>query len=282
MKTGKVSVMSDRPEAPTHKRDRPTKAKEQALANYDAADLERPTGERWVTMSNALTRAGHGLTLAEKRIVAAAVSKLDSRRAMPPGEVPRTRITAMEYAETFSVDLDTAYDQLRDAAKQLYKRSITFFEPAYKRNGKPLPPTMVQMRWVGSVKYQAGEGWVELAWWPDLMRHLIGLRKQFTTYQLQQASALRSVYSWRLLELLMRFESTGWAEYTIEDFKASMDAPPSLSDFGQVKRRIIDPAVKELIEKDGWLIQWEPIKAGRKVKAVRFTFMRNPQVSLPL
>jgi len=266
------------PEVPALKRrGRPPKAAAQALANYDAGDLERPAGERWVTMSNALTRAGHGLTLAEKRIVAAAVSKLDSRRVLKPGEVPRTRITAMEYAETFSVDLDTAYDQLQAAAKALYKRSITFFEPAHKRNGKPLPPTMVQMRWVGSVKYQKGEGWVELAWWPDLLRHLVGLRAQFTSYQLQQASALRSAYSWKLLELLTRFQSTGWAEYDIEDFKASMDAPPSLSDFGQVKRRIIEPAVKELIEKDGWLIQWQPIKAGRKVKAIRFTFMLDPQ-----
>jgi plasmid replication initiation protein len=78
----------------------------------------------------------------------------------------------------------------------------------------------------------------------------------------------------------MRFESTGWAEYTIEDFKTSMDAPASLSDFGQVKRRIIEPAVKELTEKDGWIIQWRPIKAGRKVKAVRFDFMRDPQLRL--
>ena len=138
---------------------------------YDVADVERPAGERWVTMSNALTRAGHGLTLAEKRIVAAAVSKLDSRRVLKPGEVPRTKITAAEYAETFEVDMNTAYDQLQGAAKQLYNRSITFYEPAHKRNGKPLPPTRVQMRWVGSVKYQDGEGWVELAWWPDLLRH---------------------------------------------------------------------------------------------------------------
>lgn len=258
-----------------------TKREQMALAHkaqgYDVADVERPARERWVTMSNALTRAGHGLTLAEKRIVAAAVSKLGSRRVLKPGEVPRTKITAAEYTETFEVDMNTAYDQLQGAAKQLYNRSITFYEPAHKRNGKPLPPTRVQMRWVGSVKYQDGEGWVELAWWPDLLRHLTGLQRQFTTYQLQQASALRSGYSWKLLELLMRFESTGWAEYTIEDFKASMDAPPSLSDFGQVKRRIIDPAVKELTEKDGWLIQWQPIKAGRKVKALRFTFMRDPQ-----
>ena len=271
------------PEAPAPKRrGRPPKAKEQALANYDADSVERPAGERWVTMSNALTRAGHGLTLAEKRIVASAVSMLDSRRALPSGEVPRTRITAMEYAETFKVDMDTAYDQLQDAAKQLYKRSITFYEPAHKRNGKPLPPTMVQMRWVGSVKYQKGEGWVELAWWPDLLRHLLGLKAQFTTYQLQQASALRSAYSWKLLELLTRFQSTGRAEYTIEDFCASMDATEKqAADFAKVRTKIIEPAVKELREKDGWLIQWQPVKAGRKVKAVRFTFMRDPQGSLP-
>ena len=126
------------PEAPKPKRGRPPKAKAQALANYDAGDVERPAGERWVTMSNALTRAGHGLTLAEKRIVAAAVSKLDSRKALPPGEVPRTKLTAMEYAETFGVDMNTAYDQLQAAAKQLYKRSITFYEPAHKRSGLPL------------------------------------------------------------------------------------------------------------------------------------------------
>lgn len=248
---------------------------------YDVADLERPSEERWVTMSNALTRAGHGLTLAEKRIVATAVSKLDSRSLHKLGEVPRTKITAAEYAETFDVDMNTAYDQLQAASKTLYGRSITFYEPAFKRNGKPLKPTRVQMRWVGSVKYQEGEGWVELAWWPDLMRHITGLRQQFTSYQLQQASALRSTYSWKLLELLMRFESTGWAEYEIEDFKASMDAPPSLSDFAQIKRRIIDPAVKELTEKDGWMIQWLPIKAGRKVKALRFTFMRVPARTTP-
>jgi plasmid replication initiation protein len=250
---------------------------------YEVDDLDRPTGERWVTMSNALTRAGQGLSLSEKRIVMLAVSKLDSMKILRPGDVlASVKITAAEYAETYGLDPSSgvAYEALQDAAKALYNRSITFFEPAHKRGGRALKPIRTDMRWVGRCQYHEGEGWVQLAWWPELVPSLVGLRKQFTTYQLQQASALRSVYSWRLLELLTRFKSTGKAEYTIEDFKASMDAPASLSDFGQVKRRIIDPAVKELTQKDGWLIQWEPIKAGRKVKSLRFTFMRNPQSSL--
>lgn len=251
------------------------------VERYDPAASERPAEERWVSMSNALTRAGHGLTLAEKRIIAHAASKLDSRRPLAPGEVPQTHLTAAEYAETFDVDLTTAYEALQSAAKTLYERSITFYEAAHRRRGTSLSLAKVQMRWVGSVKYHETEGWVELHWWPALLPHLTGLKKQFTSHQLKQASALRSVYSWRLLELLTRFGSTGRAEYTVEDFAASMDATEKQqADFAAIRRKIIEPAVRELVEKDGWQIEWKPIKAGRKVKAVRFDFSRDPQGQL--
>lgn len=237
------------------------------------------SSEKQVTMNNALTRAGHGLSLSEKRLVMLAVSKLDSAKVMKPGEVlPSVKITAQEYARTYGLDPSSgvAYEALKDAARSLYSRSITFFEPAHKRGGKPLEATIRNdMRWVGRCKYHDGEGWVQLAWWPELLPCLVGLKRQFTTYKLQQASALRSVYSWRLLELLSRFKASGQAEYAVDDFRASMDAPPSLTDFAQLKRRVIDPAVRELVEKDGWSIQWEPIKAGRKVSALRFSFTRN-------
>ena len=237
------------------------------------------SSHKLVTMNNALTRAGHGLSLSEKRLVMLAVSKLDSAKVMKAGEVlPSVKVTALEYARTYGLDPTSgaAYEALRDAAKSLFDRRITFFEPAHKRGGKALEATIrTDMRWVGKCKYHDGEGYVQLAWWPDLVPCLVGLKRQFTTYKLQQASALRSAYSWKLLELLSRFKSKGWAEYAIEDFRASMEAPPSLTDFAQLKRRIIDPAVSELTEKDGWSIDWEPIKTGRKVSALRFTFTRN-------
>jgi plasmid replication initiation protein len=259
-----------------------TKKAIEKAKTYDAAKPERPPGERWVTMTNALARAGQGLTLAEKRIVAAAVAKLDSKRVILPGEEFASKLTAAEYAETYGVDMRTAYEALKDAAKHLYSRSIVFFRPAHKREGKPITPPKVIMRWVYKIEYHDNEGRVSLFWSPDVRNHLTGLQKQFTTYQLKQASALRSVYSWRLLELLMRFKSTCHAEYTIEDFCASMDAPEKhRADFAKIRTKIIEPAVKELIEKDGWLIQWKPVKAGRKVKALRFSFMKNPQQQFP-
>lgn len=262
---------------------RMTKAERQDLERlrYVANDPNRVSGENWISMSNALVRAGHGLTLAEKRIVTLAVAILDSHKAPRPGESPTTKITAAEYAEHAGCEMSAAYEALKTASKTLYKRSLTFFEPAFKRNGKPLKPTRTDIRWVGRATYHEKEGWVELAWWHEIVPHLMGLKKHFTSYQLQQASALRSIHSWRLLELLMRFKSTGWAEYTVEDFAASMDATEKQrADFAAIRRKIIEPAVKELNEKDGWIIQWQPIKAGRRVRAVRFEFMRDPQARL--
>ena len=40
-----------------------------ALQKFERGQLEHPAGERWVSMTNALARAGSNLTLAEKRIV---------------------------------------------------------------------------------------------------------------------------------------------------------------------------------------------------------------------
>ena len=136
-----------------------------------------------ITMSNALTRAGHGLTLGEKRVIGWAVATLDSRQALRPGEVPTTRILAIDFAEQFQIDPATAYSQLQAAGKKLFERKITFYEPAYKRGNRRIAETLVQMRWVGEVKYHKGEGWIELAWWPKLLPHLTGIKRQFTTYQ---------------------------------------------------------------------------------------------------
>ena len=50
--------------------------------------------------------------------------------------------------------------------------------------------------------------------------------------------------------------------------------------FSLLRKWVIEPAVKELTEKDNWLIEWEAIKRGRKVTALRFQFERNPQGGL--
>lgn len=234
------------------------------------------TNPNWIAMSNALTRAGHGLSLAEKRLIFCGISKLDSRRILKPGEAPVSRVTASEYAAVAQCEPSAAYEAMQLAAKSLYDRSISFFVQAKNRHGKPVGETITHMRWVGRATYKKNEGWVELAWWHEVLPHLFGLRKEFTEYRFSQTTALRSTYSWKLLELLMKFEDTGWAQYTIEDFCTAMEATPKQQEnFAKIRTKIIETAVRELTEKDGWVIRWEQIKAGRKVSALRFDFVHN-------
>ncbi|WP_337436089.1 replication initiation protein [Pseudomonas amygdali] len=85
------------------------------------------------------------------------------------------------------------------------------------------------------------------------------------------------------MELLSRFEDTGWLEISIEAFSQSMDATEKQkADFAAIRRKIIEPSVNELVEKDGWKIQWKPIKTGRRVTALRFFFSKDDQLRLEI
>ena len=230
-----------------------------------------------VTIHNSLVRAAQGLTLSEKRIMSLAISKLDSRKPWTPERL-QAKLTAAEFAEQFHIDINTAYEQLMSAGKRLYERSVFWAKP-YKQG----LTIKTHTRWVTSASYQLNEGWVAFVFNWELAPWLFQLHKEFTSYQLRQASALRSLYSWRLLELISQYKDTGWCQIAIDEFSHAMDASKlQRANFAKIRTKMIEPAVKELTEKDGWLIEWSPIKAGRKVAALRFDFKRNPQGCLPL
>lgn len=93
------------------------------------------------------------------------------------------------------------------------------------------------------MKYQKGEGWVELAWWPDLLRHLVDLKAQFHDLPTPAGQRCARPTRGKLLELLTRFQSTGMAEYTIEDFCASMEATEKqAANFAKIRTKIIEPS----------------------------------------
>ncbi len=232
---------------------------------------DAPVNELNVNMSNALVRAAHGLTLGEKRVVSVCMAKLDSIR-LDSGRY-KFKLTAQEFAETFEVDFDTAYEQMKFAGDNLMKRVARTIEEG--RRGK------IERKWVwvSGVTYHHGEGWMELGFSHEMTPHLMLLRKEFTSYKLKQASALRSIYSWRLFELFMQFKSTGILQITIDDFCHAVEAPESArNDFAQLRKRIIEPAVAELMKKDGMRIEWAAKKqGGRKITSLEFKFSKRAE-----
>ncbi|WP_334022010.1 replication initiation protein [Burkholderia orbicola] len=233
--------------------------------------------DRQVTMANAITRSAHGLTLTEKRVIAAALAKTDSTdtRGLMDERMQTVKLSAMEYAETFAVSLDTAYEQLQAGAESLQQPKV-IVERQTRRG------TVREVRsWVITGKYAKGEGTVEVRWHPDLVPFLFGLRKEFTTYKLKHAAAFRSIYSWRLFECLKSWQGKGQWTPTITEFHDATEATPTArANFKELRLRVIEPAVKELREKNGLHVQWTPMKSGRKVIGLRFEFAPDPQGSL--
>jgi plasmid replication initiation protein len=233
--------------------------------------------ERKVNMANAVTRSAHGLSLPEKRFIAAALAKTDSTdaRGLFSEQMQTVKLSAMEYAETFGITLDAAYQQLQSGAEELQKPKVVVEMPG--RRG-----VVREVRaWVITGKYAKGEGTVEVRWHPDLVPFLFGLRTEFTTYKLKHAAAFRSIYSWRLFECLKSWQGAGRYSPTIEEFQDVMEASPTYrANFKALRERIIEPAVKELREKNGLIVKWSPVNAGRKVIALRFEFEPDPQTKL--
>lgn len=252
-----------------------------AKRNYAKSRTDLPVKELHINMSNALARSAHGLKLHEKRIVSMALAKSDSRSARDLLSAKNAgwviRIAAVDYAEAWGVEPQTAYEQLQDAANTLIQRQV--------RQLVETPKGMKEIKtnWCGQCIYHPGEGWVEIAFTPQIAPHLLGLREKFTSYKLRQASALRSVYSWRLMECLHSWGATGQWKPTIDEFCHAMEAPESCrKDFGNLRMRVIEPAVHELRQKDNLAITVEPSKQGRKVIGLTFRWGASQQGVLDL
>lgn len=239
---------------------------------------DAPLAERYVSMSNALSRAAHGLNLAEKRVIACGLANTDSKSGRVFSQVMAhggwlIRMSAIDYADAMNIEPKTAYEQLKDVACTLIKKQWAIIDSK----------KTTRYNWLSRMTYHEGQGWVELEFTHHTAPHLMALQKHFTSYQLKQGAALRSAYSWRLLECLESWKDTGKWKPTIEQFCHAMDAKPShKKNFGMLRRSIIEPAVKELREKDGRIVEWTPVKSGRKVTELEFTFRPDPQQRLDL
>lgn len=225
---------------------------------------------RQVSMCNALTRAAHGLTLQEKRLLMLAISKLDSRLPATPQNMAVV-INVTEFASEYGISSKTLYSEAKSAAEHLMNRYIRF------RHGN----SETRMQWVGRATYREGEGLIELVFWHELSPMLFELERQFTSYKLGRVGGLRSKYAWRLFELLMQFKSTGYLKITLDDFHHSMDTPKSMqSKFTNLTARVIEPAIKEIHLKDGLTVTWDALKKGRKVAWLEFKFPVEQQHEL--
>ena len=91
---------------------------------------------------------------------------------------------------------------------------------------------------------------------------------------------LRSTYAVRLFEWCIQFVDNGWLIIPLDDLVQRLGV--AYTRYADIRRKVIEPAVKELQAKSNLDIKWEPVKEGRSVKSIRFTFKEQDQRKLDL
>jgi plasmid replication initiation protein len=223
-----------------------------------------------VTKANALIEASYNLTLNEQRIILACAAKLDGRKPMPRDAV--FVLSVEEFIDLFGSDPRNAYAEMEEATTKLYERDIRRIEGTTRK----------RLRWVYMAEYKTGEGKVRLGFSPEIAPYLTMLHKRFTSYRLEEVAKLRTAYTIRLYEMLAQYASTGVFVISVADFKDRFGLTGKYPRFANLKVRVIQPSVVELIAKTSFDVTWKAIKNGKTVDRLEFRFAEKQQLALAL
>lgn len=233
------------------------------------------SGDMEVWQSNRLVEAAQTLTLNEKRLVIAAAALHDPRKPLPPkGTV---KLHADDFADVFGLqDSNSVYEILAESAKRLYNRSI---RTIYTARGKQAERNV---RWVWMADYRKGEGTVILGFSPGVAPYLTMLHTEFTRYKLKQIGAIGSFYGLRLYELCAQFRKGGERTIALARLREMLDLGDKYERIETLRRRVLDPAMKEINQHTDLRVVMTPDRKGRKIIGFHFDITQDDQIPLDL
>lgn len=219
-----------------------------------------------VYKSNKVIEAGYKLNLNEQRLILACIAKVNSTKPLVATE--RFEVTAKEFSVLFGISEDKAYQTLKEVAEQLFERYVIIDNP------DPDTPTLkyTKTRWISSIDYLPELGKISLYFAQRMLPYLSELKGQFTFYQIENIGAMNSIYAIRLYELLMQWKTTGNREIEIDWLKKQFELEDKYESIKDLKKYVIDPAVKDINAHSNYQVAWTQRKTGRRVTHLTFEF----------
>lgn len=224
-----------------------------------------------VIKSNQLVEASYRLDLMEQRLVLAAIVEAREQDILLK-EKP-VKIEAKRFAALFGIAESHAYQLMKEAKSRLYDRSLHVVDT---------DGSIGSVRWVEGVFYKDGDGFVKLKFSSYVTPYLARLETEYTEYRLGQIGKLTSAHAVRIYELCAQYRHSkqGGREISLVELKRMLcmtDEYPAVDDF---KRRVINPAVKQINEHTDLCVTVENVKTGRSVTGLYFTISEkedNPE-----
>jgi len=99
--------------------------------------------------------------------------------------------------------------------------------------------------------------------------------KLFTRFKIQNIKPLTSIYAIRIYLLLKQFEDTSWRTISIEEFKKMLEIENKYKRTNDLKRRVLEPAQRQINENTDLKIKYELIKKGKKYTHIKFLIKKK-------
>jgi len=223
--------------------------------------------QQLICKANALVEARYRLSTVEHRILLACIAQIRRDDQALTDEVLYT-VKGLDIAESADIPRQVAYRDLKAAAERLFDRYISV---PYGPDGD----TRVEVRkfrWVQEVIYREREGLIRLRFSKPVLPYLNQLTRQFTTYHLRDVAKMTSSHAIRLYELIMQWRQAGERKVEVQWLKQVFQIEDKYKSIRDLKRFVIDIAVRQINEHSPMWLEWEQIKTGRQVTAIQFRF----------
>ena len=203
------------------------------------SNLPNKSGSKAIAvLSNEITKCSFNLSLMEHRIIKQYISRIKYTEVIDSRELYVLNIK--EFANFWGINAADVRDELLTAGKTLFDRYIFKGDP----NG-----SYSYSRWITFFNYNKEEDSISIRWSEELVQHICQLRERFVKLDLMELIDLKSIYSWRLYEILVTTigeNSYKNPSFTPEQLMFMMDVPESCKVYKTFKGRVLKVAVEEL------------------------------------
>ena len=223
-----------------------------------------------VVHSNDLVEAAYSISTDEMRLIMFAASKVDSRSE----NVGELKIYPKDFAQTYDLTPRNVHRNLVNSIKSLGNKSITICQN--ERN--------VILPWLAKGTYErdsSSENYVSIEFSKYIEPYLFELKERFTTINFEYASKLNTPFSYRLYQWLLKAKNLNSAKEhgavsVILDnnwMKTQAGLDGLYERWDVFRNRVIEPAIEQINSKTDISVIWEPVRKGRSIQSVKFTYV---------
>jgi plasmid replication initiation protein len=226
--------------------------------------------KKLVVSSNDLIHAKYTFTLWQKRVFTYMISQIN----MEDTDFLVQRMYVKELMDFFKVKNKDDYNVIQRIPEQLYEMSMKMPYTSEKGH-KRWREIRILSQFTRPEDKEPDNAYIELKFNDDLKPHLLELKRLFSQYDIRNIIHLRSVYSFKLYELIKSNEYLGKWEISLSDLKEMLDVEDKYKHYGSFKLKILNQAQKDLTECCDVTFTYEEKAIRKRVERLTFFIKKN-------